>query len=108
MYHLKVAKIMQKKSLMQIPNSFLLIFKKQVSRSITKTRSNAHFVPYSTNTVKCRQSLRYNGRISWNSLPDDIKWKNKQVNEVSSNIPEVCPERQEGVILTLILILTIP
>ena len=73
-YHLEVAKLMQKYALRTIPLPFIDIFDNQTRTSRTRTRSNSTIVPGPSATQKCAQSIRCVGPKIWNSLPNDIRF----------------------------------
>ena len=73
-YHLEVAKLMQKYALRNIPLPFIDIFDDQTQTSRTRTRSNSSIIPGPSTTQKCAQSIRCVGPKIWNSLPNDIRF----------------------------------
>ena len=73
-YHLEVAKLMQKYALKTIPIPFIEIFDGQTRSSRVRTRSNSSLVQAPSFTQKCAQAIRCTGPKIWNSLPNDIRF----------------------------------
>ena len=86
-YHLEVAKIMQKYTLKKIPSPFLEIFESQIRTSRTRTRSASYLVPASSSTQKCAQSIRSTGPQIWNALPNDVRFLSSESIELSAQVP---------------------
>ena len=86
-YHLEVAKIMQKYSLKTIPSPFFDIFRGQIRTTQTRTRSASSIVRATSSTAKCAQSIRCTGPQVWNSLPHDIRFLPSQPSESVAQVP---------------------
>ena len=84
-YHLEVAKIMQKYTLKAIPSPFFDIF--QIRTSQTRTRSASSIVRAPSATLKCAQSIRCTGPQVWNSLPNNIRFEPSLDDEVFDQVP---------------------
>ena len=72
-YHLEVAKIMQRVTLNSIPAPFIDIFKNQTRPSRMVTRCSSRYFQLSTVFQKCKQSISYNGPFIWNTVPVGVK-----------------------------------
>ena len=73
-YHLEVAKLMQKYALRNIPLPFVDIFDDLTRTSRTRTRSNSSIIPGPSTTQKCAQSIRCIGPKIWNALPNEVRF----------------------------------
>ena len=86
-YHLEVAKVMQKYSLKTIPAPFFDIFERQIRTSQTRTRSGSTVVRAPSSTQKCAQSIRCIGPQIWNALPNSIRFLPSENNDLSNHLP---------------------
>ena len=86
-YHLEVAKIMQKYFLKSIPLPFLDIFDNQIRSARTRTRSASNIVSAMSSTTKCAQSIRCTGPQIWNALPTNIRYVSSQTDGLINQIP---------------------
>ncbi len=88
-YHLEVAKLMQKYALKTIPSPFLSIFENQIRTLQRSTRSGSSIAIAPSATAKCAQSIRCVGPKIWNALPSNIKFQPSP--ETNTSIPEPLP-----------------
>ena len=72
-FHLEIAKIMQRVTLKTIPVPFTDIFQNQLRTTTMVTRCSSNFFQLFTSFQKCQQSISYTGPKIWNALPLDIK-----------------------------------
>ena len=72
-FHLEIAKLMQKVTLGAIPIPFIDTFKSQMRTSAMVTRSSSNYFQPCTKSQKCKQSISYTGPCIWNKVPSDIK-----------------------------------
>ena len=86
-YHLEIAKIMQKYTLKTIPIPFLKIFEGQIRTSRTRTRSASSIAIAPSSTLKCAQSIRCTGPKIWNALPNNVRFIASENNGLSDQIP---------------------
>jgi len=86
-YHLEVAKVMQKFSLKTIPTPFFDIFERQIRTSQTRTRSGSTVVRAPSSTKKCAQLIRCIGPEIWNALPNSVRFLPSENNDLSNQLP---------------------
>ena len=84
-YHLEVAKLMQKLALKSIPSSFNYIFQGQTRSSRTSTRSGTSINQAQSSTEKCAQAIRCSGPKIWNNLPRLIRFSSSPEDEIINN-----------------------
>ena len=86
-YHLEIAKLMQKHALNITPSPIGDIFNSQSRISTVHTRSNISINPGQSRTLKCEQSIRCTGPKVWNSLPSDLKFLSNTTHTNSIPLP---------------------
>ena len=87
-YHLEIAKLMQKHALSDIPSPFSEIFQGPARQSEMSSRSNRTLIQAPSRTIKYEQSIRCSGPIIFNEIPSDIKYDRELPQFQSSNRPQ--------------------